>query len=141
MESKIFSIRRHILVRYCLFACLRSQALLTEAALNPASHREKAAQVFFETFHCPALYFSPQATLSLYATGRTTGVVLDVGDGVAHAAPVYEGLAITHAITRVDVGGRDVTNHLEVGVLKLLGFGYCDHSVREKDWRLGTQAT
>lgn len=90
------------------------QVLLTEAALNPSSHREKAAEVFFETFRCPALFFSPQATLSLYASGKTTGVVLDVGDGVAHAAPVYEGFAIPHAITRIDVGGRDVTNHLEV---------------------------
>lgn len=108
------------------------QALLTEAALNPATHREKAAQVFFETFHCPALYFSPQATLSLYATGRTTGVVLDVGDGVAHAAPVYEGLAITHAITRVDVGGRDVTNHLEVMSMKPhLYYGQCEQLARK----------
>ncbi len=90
--------------------------LLTEAALNPSSHRERAAQLFFETFRCPALFFSPQATLSLYATGRTTGVVLDVGDGVAHAVPVYQGLAIPSAVTRIDVGGRDVTNYLEVNL-------------------------
>ena len=90
------------------------QVLLTEAPLNPTGNRERAAQVLFETLRCPAVFISPQATLSLYASGRTTGVVLDVGDGVAHAVPVYEGYALPHAITRIDVGGRDVTQYLQV---------------------------
>jgi centractin len=59
--------------------------LLTEAPLNPRRNREKAAEIFFETFNVPALFVSLQAVLSLYATGRTTGVVLDAGDGVTHA--------------------------------------------------------
>ena len=52
-------------------------------------NREHAAEVFFEQFAVPALFISPQATLSLYASGATTGVVLDVGDGVAHAVRYY----------------------------------------------------
>jgi centractin len=80
--------------------------LLTEAPLNPRTHRERAAQIFFETFNVPAMFISIQAVLALYASGRTTGVVLDVGDGVAHTVPVYEGFAIPHAIKRSDVAGR-----------------------------------
>ena len=80
--------------------------LLTEAPLNPRRNREKSAEVFFETFGTPALFVSPQATLSLYSSGRTTGVVLDSGDGVTHAVPVYEGFSMPHAITRMDVAGR-----------------------------------
>ena len=78
-------------------------------AISPRSNRETAAEIFFETFGVPALFVSPQATLSLYASGRTTGVVLDSGDGVTHAVPVYEGYTMPHAITRMDVAGRDVT--------------------------------
>ncbi|NWX94768.1 ACTY protein, partial [Nothoprocta pentlandii] len=88
--------------------------LLTEAPLNPSRNREKAAEVFFETFNVPALFISMQAVLSLYATGRTTGAVLDAGDGVTHAVPIYEGFALPHSITRVDVAGRDVSRYLRL---------------------------
>eukprot|EP00928_Gymnodinium_smaydae_P054467 TRINITY_DN38224_c0_g1_i1.p1 TRINITY_DN38224_c0_g1~~TRINITY_DN38224_c0_g1_i1.p1 ORF type:complete len:382 (+),score=67.94 TRINITY_DN38224_c0_g1_i1:116-1261(+) len=86
--------------------------LLTEAPLNPRKNREKAAEIFFETFSAPALFMSWQAVLSLFASGRTTGVVLDSGDGVTHAVPVFEGFALPHAVTRADIAGRDVTQHL-----------------------------
>ncbi|CAH0394012.1 unnamed protein product [Bemisia tabaci] len=88
--------------------------LLTEAPLNPRRNREKAAEIFFETFNVPALYVSMQAVLSLYATGRMTGVVLDAGDGVTHAVPIYEGFGMPHSIMRVDTAGRDVTRYLRL---------------------------
>jgi len=88
--------------------------LLTEAPMNPTSNRVKAAEIFFESFNVPAMYCAPQAILSLYASGRTTGVVLDSGDGVTHAVPVYEGFALPHAIVRMDLAGRDVTSHLQL---------------------------
>lgn len=88
--------------------------LLTEAPLNPVQNREKAAEIFFEGFNVPALFCSLQAVLSLYASGRTTGVVLDSGDGVTHVVPVYEGFAMPHAIMRMDIAGRHITNHLQL---------------------------
>jgi actin-related protein len=54
-----------------------------------------------------------QAVLSLYASGKTTGLVLDSGDGVSHAVPVFQGFAIPNSIRRIDVAGRDVTEHLQ----------------------------
>ncbi|KAH3673180.1 hypothetical protein WICMUC_003798 [Wickerhamomyces mucosus] len=88
--------------------------LLTEAPLNPKKHREHCAQVFFETFNTPALYLSIQAILALYSTGRTTGLVLDSGDGVSHVVPVYEGFSLPNTIKRINVAGRDVTEQLQL---------------------------
>ncbi|KAL7037554.1 hypothetical protein ACKWTF_009273 [Chironomus riparius] len=97
--------------------------LLTEAPLNPRKNREKSAEIFFETFNVPALFVSMQAVLSLYATGRVTGVVLDSGDGVTHSVPIYEGFAMPHSIMRVDIAGRDVTRYLKA-LIRKEGFNF-----------------
>lgn len=87
--------------------------LLAESPLNPKANREKIAQIMFEVFNAPALYLANQAALSLCAAGlRSTGVVLESGDGVTHAVPVYEYHALPHATTRLDVAGRDLTDYL-----------------------------
>jgi len=85
---------------------------LTEAPKNPTKNREKMSEIFFETFQVPSFYISVQAVLSLYASGRTTGVVYDSGDGVTHTVPVFDGFSMKHAVARLNLAGRDLTAHM-----------------------------
>ncbi|KAK9074969.1 hypothetical protein SSX86_003288 [Deinandra increscens subsp. villosa] len=104
--------------------------LLMESPLNSKANREKMAEIMFETINVPFLYLAMRAVLSLYASGRITGIVLDSGDGVSHVVPLYEGYVVPRAIHRLDLGGRDLTNSL----MKILsGRGYLFTTSAERE--------
>ena len=86
--------------------------LVTEAALNPKKNREKMAELIFERYGFGGCMFESQALLSLMADGCTTGLVFDSGDGVSHVIPVVEGYVQAHAVRRLNLAGRHVTNYL-----------------------------
>eukprot|EP00828_Plagiopyla_frontata_P008109 TRINITY_DN13973_c0_g1_i6.p3 TRINITY_DN13973_c0_g1~~TRINITY_DN13973_c0_g1_i6.p3 ORF type:complete len:293 (+),score=51.43 TRINITY_DN13973_c0_g1_i6:248-1126(+) len=97
--------------------------LITQPPLSPYPQLSKLAALFFESYQVPAFFIALQGVLTLYAAGKTTGVVLDSGDGVTYSVPVFEGFALEHAQKRIDLGGRDVTEYL-VQLLRRAGYNF-----------------
>lgn len=83
--------------------------LLTEAPTAPPSDRLKAAEIFFEYFRAPAINISTNAKLALQASGYTSGVVLQSGQAVTFAVPIIDGVVQNDAVSRLDLGGQDVS--------------------------------
>ncbi|XP_003801948.1 actin-related protein T1-like [Otolemur garnettii] len=86
--------------------------LMTEPSLNPRATREKLAEMMFENYNVPAFYLSNHGVVTLYASAYITGLVVDSGHGVTCAVPIFEGYALPHAVTKLYVAGRDITEHL-----------------------------
>jgi len=104
--------------------------LLTDPPLNPKANREKMTSIMFDNFNVPAMYCQIQAVLALYASGRTTGNVFDIGDGVAHMVPVYEGFAFPYCIERMNLAGRDITAYLRT-ILTERGYAFTTTAEQE----------
>lgn len=90
----------------------KQRVVLTEPPLNPKSNRERIAQIMFNKFNVKGIHLCQKLVLSLYSTGKTTGLVISCGYDDCCVAPVYEGYLIAHAIRRLGVGGCDVTAYL-----------------------------
>jgi len=86
--------------------------LVTDSPLNTTLNREKMAQIMFESFNVSAFYVAMQAVLSLYASGRVTGVAVDSGESYTHSVPVYEGIPLRHATQRTSIAGRRLTDYM-----------------------------
>eukprot|EP01083_Nonionella_stella_P167470 562916_1 len=104
--------------------------LLTEPPLNAKANREMMIKIALETFNVPRVYIANKSVLSLYASGRTNGIVVDSGYDSTYMVPVYEGYSWPQAIQRQDFGGKDVTEYLQS---LLQNKGHSLYSTAEKE--------
>ena len=65
----------------------------------------------FETLNARRAYIGTPASSSLYASGRTTGLVFEVGEGIASCIPVFEGHCLKNAMSDRAASGRIVSDH------------------------------
>jgi actin-related protein len=88
--------------------------------MNELRHqREKIFELMFERFVVPALSLQHTSSLSLFANGKTTGCVVELGESISQVIPIVGGNHILQgSITECAVTGGDLTNYY-IDVLKL----------------------
>ena len=104
--------------------------LLTEPLLNSKSSREKSIQIMFEAFNVPSFYIANQCVLSLYSSGSTDGIIVEIGDSFTQLLGFYEGYKIDECKNTFNVGGKHLTDWMN----KLLReSGYNFTTIAEKE--------
>ena len=83
--------------------------LVTESVLNPLANRRRTVETLLETHRAPAVFVADTPSLCLYTVGSTTGLVLESGYSATYAVPIIEGAVLHSAVTRLDLGGNDLT--------------------------------
>ncbi|ELP83829.1 actin, putative [Entamoeba invadens IP1] len=66
----------------------------------------------FEDFGVAGMFMGQQSTFSLYASGISSALVLEMGDGVTQCVPLFEGTPLHHAITTSPIGGGEITDFI-----------------------------
>jgi len=104
--------------------------LLTGRLLNNKEYREKIMEILFKTFKVPALNFIHPAVAALAAVKRTTGIVVNVGEGDLSVVPVVDSLPLSNAIITAPLGGGEITDYL-VKLLKDAQYNFQTYEERE----------
>ncbi|CAK8999412.1 unnamed protein product [Durusdinium trenchii] len=120
--EEVEQIWHHVFFNELRIALEEHPILLSEAALTPREDRERSLQIMFDTFQVPSVYLAVHQVLSLYSSGRLTGLVVDCAATECRMAPVCEGILVAHVVRKLHLGGQDLTQYL----MKLLvEKGYC----------------
>ncbi|OMJ73835.1 hypothetical protein SteCoe_27385 [Stentor coeruleus] len=110
--EEIDKIYHHIFFNQLIADPNQSRILIMEPPLNKRQYREKITEVMFETFSCGGFYLANSSVMSLFATGRTTGIVIESGLNETCIVPTYEGYALPQATLKLPIGGEEITNFL-----------------------------
>ena len=97
--------------------------LITQPIKNIKENKEKIAEIMFESFNIPGLYIADSTLLSLYAAGKFTGMVIDMGDGITQFSPFYDGFLFEDKFERINIGGKDITKYMRK-ILNKKGFTF-----------------
>lgn len=110
--EQLESLWRIMMDDICLSSSDSTSVLITEAPNASHADRLKWAEMLFESYRVPSIYIANSAPLSLFASGRTTGLVVECGAGITSSVPVFEGLPLAHASSTIDYAGQDITHKI-----------------------------
>lgn len=79
--------------------------LLTDSPFSTKRSRTQITQFMFETLGVKSLAIMNTAALSMYSSGRVSGLIAEVGEGISYTVPVFQGYALPHAQIKLEVAG------------------------------------
>uniref|UniRef100_A0A6B2L4V3 Actin n=1 Tax=Arcella intermedia TaxID=1963864 RepID=A0A6B2L4V3_9EUKA len=86
--------------------------LFSEPSINTKEQREKLTELVFEKYKPKGFFVAKEATLSAYASGRSTALVVDSGSDMTLTVPVHDGYVLQKSIQRSPFAGSKITEQL-----------------------------
>jgi actin len=84
---------------------------LTESLFNSTKERQEMAEIMFEKFSVFNIHIEPQPVMTLYSTTKTTGLIVESGEGMTQIVPIFEGYLIKNGIKSNNLAGNLVTKY------------------------------
>lgn len=80
--------------------------ILNKEAPNLVQNRKKMAELLFETYYAPCIYFGNESVTGLFSTGSFNGVLIDSGTYSTTISPIYDGCLLkkSRLIRRGELG-------------------------------------
>ena len=89
-----------------------ANVLMTDSPFAEKKDKLKMIEIMFETFKVKSFQVCNTAALSMYSTGKVSGLVVESGEALTYTVPVFEGFALPHAMMKLELAGGDVTDQL-----------------------------
>jgi actin-related protein len=105
--------------------------VMAESPLRPSNQRKELIEHLFETVGISGLILYPSNVLSLYSTGKSTGLILDSGESLTTALGIHEDTICLPSLLQVSFGGRDLNKKLEEIMLTKYDIGFSNALERE----------
>jgi actin len=84
---------------------------ITESLFNSNKERQEMAEVMFEKFSIFNIHIEPQPVMTLYSTTKTSGLIVESGEGMTQIVPIFEGYLVKNGIRANNLAGNMVTKH------------------------------
>jgi actin len=115
-----YSVLTHIFYNVLRVDPSKMNVIYTESPLTPLDTRKYITRLFFETYRAKSVYIANSPIMALFSAGLTTGISVESGEGLSWIVPIIDGKVVAHAVQRLTLSGKDVSEYLRT---LLLGYG------------------
>ncbi|KAF2803879.1 Actin/actin-like protein [Mytilinidion resinicola] len=91
-----------------------SPLLMTEPGLSSAKAREKYIEIAMEDWGTPAFYLGKTGVLAAFASGKASGIVIDIGASTTTVTPIVDGLVLKKGVQKSPLAGNYMSNQLRL---------------------------
>jgi actin-related protein 4 len=89
-----------------------SPLLVTEPGWNSAKAREKYIEIAMEDWGAPAFFLQKTGVLAAFASGKASGIIIDVGASHTSVTPVLDGMVLRKGVQKSPLAGNFVSSQI-----------------------------